>query len=72
MTNHIDEAFNESEGKSAFVCVSCGHKNIVKTENKNDKTISQVNDQFTEAVSESSEKSAFICESCRQLQPASS
>ncbi len=71
MTNHIDKAFKESAGKSAFVCVSCGHNNIISTESKGDKTSSQVKDRFTEAVAESSEKSAFVCVSCQHAQPAS-
>ena len=72
MTNQFDKASKESEEKSAFVCVSCGHNNIVHTGNKGGgKTTTQVKDRFTDAVAESSEKSAFVCTSCKQEQPAS-
>jgi predicted RNA-binding Zn-ribbon protein involved in translation (DUF1610 family) len=71
MTNQIDKAFNESAEKSAFVCVSCGQNNIIKTEKSDVKATSQVHDRFTDAVTESSEKSAFVCESCRQAQSSS-
>lgn len=72
MTHLIDKAFSESEEKSAFVCVSCGFNNkIVKTENSDDNSASQVKDRFTDAVAESSEKSAFVCTSCQKVHPAS-
>lgn len=71
MTNHIDKVFSETAGKSAFVCVSCGHNNIIGTDSKSDKTSSQIKDRFTEAVAESAEKSAFACASCHHIQQAS-
>ena len=71
MTDHIDKASKESAEKSAFICVSCGHNNVINTDHKLSKTMSQAKDRFTDAVAESSEKSAFVCESCKQEQPAS-
>lgn len=68
MTDHLTEAIKESGEKSAFICSSCGHHNIPKSDKKAVKPMSSVKDQFSEAIKESGEKSAFICGSCGHVQ----
>ena len=68
MTDHLSKAIEESEEKSAFVCSSCGHKNIPKATDKSKVQSKETHDQFSEASNESAEKSAFVCVSCGQKQ----
>lgn len=68
MTDQFSEAMKESGEKSAFICSSCGHKNIPAATEKSKGPTKKTHDQFSEASKESTEKSAFACVSCGQKQ----